>query len=293
MFGFMERQKASHHIATMARTLAASASGFYARRRRPRSLRSLADEVLADMITKIHRESRGTYGAPRVQAELRIAHDIRCSRKRIARIMRQQGLQGVSRRRGVRTTIRDEHATPAPDLVGRDFHATAPNVLWVADITYVPTLQGFLYLACVLDVCTRRCVGWAMRTTLASEIVTAALDMAIRRTRPAAGLIHHSDHGSQYTSFVFGQRCQEAGIVPSMGTVGDAYDNALAESFFATLECELIDRECFETREIARTKIFDYLETWYNPRRRHSSIDYLSPMDYERRCQEASSASSV
>ena len=157
----------------------------------------------------------------------------------------------------------------------------------------MPTLAGFLYLACVLDVCTRRCVGWAMRDTLATEIVTAALDMAILRARPAAGLIHHSDHGAQYTSTVFGQRCQEAGIIPSMGTVGDAYDNALAESFFATLECELIDREIFSTRDKARTKIFDYLETFYNLRRRHSALDYLSPMEYERRCQKTSSARSV
>ncbi len=293
MFGFMERQKASHHITTMARVLGVSASGLYARRTRPRSLRALADEVLADMITQVHVKSRGTYGAPRVQAELRLAHEVRCSRKRIARIMRQQGLLGVSRRRGVRTTVRDERAIPAPDLVGRDFRASEPNRLWVADITYVPTSEGFLYLACVLDVCTRRVVGWAMRTTLATEIVTAALDMAIARAHPAAGLIHHSDHGSQYTSFVFGARCRDAGIVPSMGSVGDAYDNALAESFFATLECELIDRERFATREIARTKIFDYLESWYNPRRRHSSIDYLSPMDYERRCEETIAARSV
>lgn len=293
MFRFIEREKASHHVATMARTLGVSPSGVYARRRRPRALRSFADEILADMITTIHKDSRGTYGAPRVQAELRLAHDVRCSRKRVARIMRQQGLAGVSRRRGVRTTVRDERATPAADLVQRTFVATAPNTLWVADITYVPTWEGFLYLACVLDVCTRRVVGWAMRTTLATEIVTAALDMAILRTRPGPGLIHHSDHGSQYTSFVFGKRCQEAGIVPSMGTVGDCFDNAMAESFFATLECELIDRERFATREIARTKIFDYLETWYNPRRRHSSIDYLSPMDYQRRCEATPVAPSV
>ncbi len=292
MFGFMARQKADHHIATMARTLGVSASGFYARRTRPRSLRSLADEVLGDMIARVHTESRGTYGAPRVQAELRIAQGLHCSRKRIARIMRQKGLQGVSRRRSVRTTVRDAAATAAPELVRRGFRATAPNKLWVADITYVATLEGFLYLACVLDVCTRRCVGWAMRTTLASEIVTAALDMAILRQRPATGLIHHSDHGSQYTSAVFGKRCQEAGIVPSMGRIGDAYDNAVAESFFATLECELIDRDIFRTRDEARTKIFDFIEAFYNPRRRHSSLDYLSPMEYERRFQSTSSVHS-
>ncbi len=295
MFGFMERQKATHHIATMTRTLGVSRSGFYARRRRPKTLRAMEDEVLLDMITRIHTESRGTYGAPRIQAELRLAQGISCSRRRIARLMRQAGLQGVSRRRLHRptTTVRDEAATPARDLVQREFPATAPNLLWVADITYIPTLEGFLYLAAVLDVCTRRCVGWAMRHTLATEIVTAALDMAIQRARPQAGLIHHSDHGSQYTSTVFGQRCAEAGIVPSMGTVGDAYDNALAESFFATLECELIDREQFITREDARTKVFDYLETFYNPRRRHSALDYLSPIAYERRYEEKSSAPGV
>lgn len=291
MFGFIERQKATHHIRTLARTLGVSASGVYARRRRPRSLHSLADEIMVDKIRAIHAESRGTYGAPRVQAELRLAQDIHCSRKRIARIMRQQGLAGVSRRRGVRTTIRDEAATPAPDLVRRDFVAAAPNTLWVADITYVPTLQGFLYLAFVLDVCTRRVLGWAMRATLATEIVTSALDMALARAHPAAGLIHHSDHGSQYTSFVFGARCRDAGIVPSMGTVGDCYDNAMAESFNATLECELIDRERFATHEEARTKIFDFIETFYNPRRRHSALDYASPMEYERRCEEATASS--
>ncbi len=285
----MEREKAQHHIRTMARALGVSASGLYARRRRPRSLRSLADEILVDTIADIHRESRGTYGAPRIQAELRLGRDIAVSRKRIARLMRQAGLVGVSRRRGVRTTVRDGAAVPAPDLVGRDFRAVRPNTLWVADITYVATGQGFLYLACVLDVCTRRCVGWAMRTTLASEIVTAALDMAVLRQHPGAGLIHHSDRGSQYTSIVFGQRCQEAGIVPSMGRTGDAFDNAMAESFFATLECELLDRETFATRGEARTKIFDFIEAWYNPRRRHSSIDYLSPVDYERRCEETTS----
>ena len=289
----MERGKAEHHVATMARTLGVSPSGFYARRTRPRSLHSFADEIVVDLIHKIHAESRGTYGAPRVQAELRIASGIGISRKRIARLMRQAGLQGVSRRRIHRTTVRDARATPAPDLVRRAFRAAAPNTLWVADITYVPTLAGFLYLACVLDVCTRRVVGWAMRTTLETEIVTAALDMAIARTRPAAGLIHHSDHGSQYTSFVFGARCREARIVPSMGSVGDAYDNAMAESFFATLECELLDREHFGTREEARTKIFDFLETWYNPRRRHSALDYASPMEYERRYENTISAPSV
>jgi len=285
MFGFMEREKARHHIATMARVLGVSRSGFHASRVRPRSLRSFANEILGDLVTKIHAESRGTYGAPRVQAELRLAYDVRCGRKRVARIMRHLGLQGVSRRRLHRTTVRDETAAPAPDLVGRDFRADRPNQLWVADITYVATAQGFLYLAAVVDACTRRCVGWSMRNTLHAEIVTAALDMAIARTRPASGLIHHSDQGGQYASFAFGHRCREAGIAPSMGSVADAYDNALAESFFATLECELLDRSTFRTREEARTAIFDFIETWYNPRRRHSAIEYLAPMEFERRWQ--------
>ncbi len=287
----MERGKASHHVRTMARVLGVSPAGFYAHRVRPRSLRSFAEEVLAGMIKRIHTESRGTYGAPRVQAELRLAHDVRCSRKRVARLMRQQGLQGVSRRRRVRTTIRDEAAAPAPDLVGRAFRATAPNILWVADITYVATREGFLYLAAVVDACTRRVVGWSMRTTLHAELVTSALEMAIARTRPTAGLIHHSDRGGQYTSFAFGHRCREAGIVPSMGSVGDAYDNAMAESFFATLECELLDRRSFHSREEARTAIFDFIETWYNPRRRHSALEYLAPLEFERRWQEAATPS--
>lgn len=202
-------------------------------------------------------------------------------------------VQGVSRRRLHRTTIRDEAATPAPDLVDRDFGAKAPNQLWVADITYIATGEGFLYLAFVLDACSRKVAGWAMCTTLETEIVTAALDMAIVRTRPAAGLINHSDHGCQYTCFACGRRLQEAGITPSMGSVGDCFDNAMAESFNATLECELLDRDHFRTREEARTKIFDYLETFYNPQRRRSALDYASPMKYEGRYQDTVSARSV
>lgn len=294
MFGFVQRAKARWHVATITRVLGVSRSGFYARQRRPKSLHAMEDEVLAAMVTRIHAESRASYGAPRIQAELRLALGIRSSRKRIARIMRQQGLRGVSRRRGhPATTIRDDADTPARDLVRRDFHAAAPNTLWVADITYVPTDQGFLYLAFALDVCSRRCVGWSMRDTLETAIVTAALEMAIARRRPAAGLVHHSDHGSQYTSVAFGRRCQEAGITLSMGSVGDCFDNAMAESFNATLQCELIDREHFRTREEARTKIFDFIETWYNPRRRHSALDYASPEEYERRWDETAMSTSV
>ena len=284
MFRFIERENAP--IQTACRVLGVSASGFHAWRSRPKSERALGDAVLADIIARIHRESRGTYGAPRVHAELRLASGIRVGRKRVARLMRQQGLQGVHRRRRPRTTVRDEQAAPADDLVGRNFAVDRPDRLWVADITYVRTDQGFLYLAVVLDACTRRIVGWSMRRTLETEIVTSALEMALQRRRPGAGLVHHSDHGSQYTSFAFGHRCREAGIAPSMGRVGSAYDNAMAESFFASLECELLDRMHFRTREEARIAIFDYLEAWYNPRRRHSALAYASPLEFERRIEE-------
>ena len=294
MFGFVRRAKARWHVATITRVLGVSRSGFYARARRPKSLHAMEDEVLAAMVTRIHAESRGTYGAPRVQAELRLGLGIAASRKRIARIMRQAGLRGVSRRRGHPvTTIRDASARGAGDLVRRDFQADRPNKLWVADITAVPTDDGFLYLAAILDVCTRRCVGWSMADTLQTEIVIAALEMAIARRRPRTELVHHSDHGSQYTSLAFGRRCGEAGITLSMGTVGDCFDNAMAESFNATLECELIDREHFRTREEARTKVFDFIETFYNPRRRHSALDFASPEEYERRWNETATSTSV
>ena len=284
MFRFIEREKAP--VRTACRVLGVSASGFHAWRSRPKSERALGDEVLARVIARIHTESRRTYGAPRVHAELRLASGIHVGRKRVARLMRQLGLQGAHRRRRPWTTIRGEVSSPVPDLVGRDFAVDRPDRLWVADITYIRTDEGFLYLAVVLDACTRRVVGWAMRRTLETEIVTSALDMALARRRPDPGLVHHSDHGSQYTSFAFGHRCREAGIAPSMGAVGSAYDNAMAESFFASLECELLDRTRFETREEARVAVFDYLEAWYNPRRRHSALAYASPMEFERRMEE-------
>ena len=202
--------------------------------------------------------------------------------------MRQAGLAGVSRRRFV-TTVRDG-ARQAPDLVERDFTAERPNMLWVADITYIPTWAGFLYLAVALDAFSRRIVGWAMATTLHTQLVLDALNMALATRRPK-GVIHHSDQGSQYTSIAFGKRCREAGVRPSMGSVGDAYDNAMAESFFATLECELLDRRRFKTQAEARMAVFEFIEGFYNPRRRHSSLGYLSPIDYERRHERASGRS--
>ena len=266
-------------MATVCRVLGVSASGYYAWQVRPLSARAQADWTLSTQIRAIHERSRGTYGAPRVHAEL-AAQGVHVGRKRIARLMRAAHVAGVSRRRHVWTTRRDPVARPAPDLVQRAFAVDAPNRLWVADITYIATWAGFLYLAVVLDAWSRRVVGWAMATHLRTELVLDALNMAVGQRRPRQ-VIHHSDQGCQYTSLAFGRRCQEAGVRPSMGSVGDAYDNALCESFFATLECELLDRRRFATPTQARIAVFDFLEGWYNPHRRHSALDYESPMRYE------------
>lgn len=218
---------------------------------------------------------------------LRVSHaeladeGIPASRNRVARVMREANIVGVSRRRFVVTTVRDG-GRQAPDLVDRTFTADAPNTLWVADITYIPTWMGFLYLAVVLDVFSRRIVGWSMSATLHVTVVLDALDMALKMRRPR-GVIHHSDQGSQYTSIEFGNRCRKAGVRPSMGSVGDCYDNAMAESFFATLECELLDRSRFKTHSAARNAVFDFIEGFYNPQRRHSSLGYVSPAAFERR----------
>lgn len=264
----------------MCRVLGVSTSGYYAWQHRAPSARAQRDAELTMTIHTIHLESRGTYGAPRVHIEL-AAQGIRVGRKRVARLMRAAGVQGVSPRKWVTTTTRDPEAQPAPDLVQRNFTVDGPDRLWVADITYVPTGTGFLYLAVVLDAWSRRVIGWAMATHLRTELVLAALDMALAQRRPH-GVIHHSDHGCQYTAVAYGQRCLAFGVRPSMGSVGDAYDNALCESFFATLECELLDREHFRTPAEARRALFDYIEGWYNSQRRHSALGYASPLRYER-----------
>jgi putative transposase len=270
-----------HPIATICRVLGVSPGGFYARLKRPPAARVRTDAELSQRIAEIHRRSRATYGAPRIHAELK-AQEVHVGRKRVARLMREAGLHGATRRKWLTTTVRDRKARPAPDLVKRNFAAAAPNRLWVADITYIPTWAGFLYLAVVLDAFSRRIVGWAMETSLAVELVLKALNMALWQRRPA-GVIHHSDQGSQYTSLAFGQRCAQAGVRPSMGSVGDCFDNALCETFFATLECELLNHESFKTQAEGRTAVFQFIEGWYNPHRRHSAIDYLSPIAYERR----------
>ncbi len=282
VFRFIEREKADFPVATMCRVLEVSTSGFWAWSKRVPSARTRSDLELTDTIRGIHEDSRGTYGVPRVHAELRDT-GTGCSRKRVARLMRDAGLEGVHRRRFVRTTVSDRDTAPAPDLVERLFSASCPDALWVADITYVPTWQGFLYVAVVLDVFSRRVVGWSMAGHLRTELILDALEMAIAKRRPDEGLIHHSDRGTQYTSIAFGRRCHEAGIALSMGSKGDCFDNAMAESFFASLETELIDRTSWRTRAEARLAVFDYIEAFYNPRRRHSALGYLSPAEFERR----------
>jgi putative transposase len=265
----------------MCRVLEVSRSGYYAWRKNSPSVRAQRDAELKAQIETIHERSDGTYGRPRIHAELQENGEA-VGHNRVGRLMKEAGLEGVSRRKKVFTTRRAEDARPAPDLVERKFEADGPNQLWVADITYIRTWAGFLYLAVVLDVWSRRIVGWAMATHLRSELVLAALNMAVTQRRPDGSVIHHSDQGCQYTSVEFGLRCGEMGVRPSMGSVGDCYDNAMCESFFATLECELLDRYRFATPADAERAVFQFIEGWYNPHRRHSALGHVSPITYER-----------
>ena len=268
-------------VATACRVLQVSTSGFYDSLDREPSVRELADAALTATITAVHEASYGTYGARRVHAELRLGRNIRVGRKRVERLMRCHRLQGVHRRRLPGCTRRNAAAEPAEDLVQRRFTAVEPDRLYVADITQHRTGQGWRYLAVVLDVFSRRVVGWAIADHLRAELVVDALQMALWQRRPAPGAVHHSDHGSQYTSWAFGQRLRQAGLLGSMGSIGDCFDNGLAESFFATLQTELLDRRSWTTREQLANAVFAYLEGFYNPRRRHSALGYLSPADYE------------
>lgn len=282
----MSAHQAEFHVTTMCRVLGVSTSGYYAWQSRGQSERARTDTALSERIVRIHEQSRGTYGAPRIHAELK-DEEQHVGRKRVARLMRASSVMGVSRRRSFHTTRRDPAARPAPDLVDRKFVANRPNQVWVADMTYIPTLAGFLYLAVVLDVWSRKIVGWAMSSRMITQIVLDALAMAVEQRRPAAGVIHHSDQGSQYTSIEFGKRCREAGVRPSMGSIGDCYDNAMCESFFATLECELLDRTRFVDCAEAELAVFDFIEGFYNTHRRHSALGYLAPVAFEQKTDSA------
>jgi putative transposase len=281
VFRFIEAQKAEFPISLSARVLGVSRSGFHAWGGRPPSDLELSDARLRERISEIHAASRGTYGSPRVHAELR-RQGIRVGKKRAERLMRAAGLSGDHKRRKGRTTIRVQGVRVADDLVERDFNPTAPNRLWCADIKEIPTWEGKLYLASVLDCFSRKVVGWSMRDNMQAELVVDALEMAVARRQPEPGLIHHSDQGSQYVALVFGQRLRAAEIAQSMGSKGDCYDNAAIESYHATIEKDLLRRRSFRTRQEAQTAVFDYLETFYNRERLHSKLGYRSPNEYER-----------
>lgn len=281
-FRFIETEKADHPVSRLCRVLRVSRSGYYAWKERSLSSRAVEDKRLLTRIKEIHEESRSSYGAPRIHAELQ-DEQVKVGRNRVARLMRQHGLVGVHRRKNRKKPIQDPQRPAFDDLIQRDFTATAPNRLWLADITQHPTAEGWLYLAVVVDAYARKVVGWSFAEHLGAELVVDAVSMAVQNRKPATGLIHHSDHGSQYTSLAFGQRLDEAGIIGSMGAVGDALDNAMMESFFATLQTELLDRYSWSSRVQLQSAIFEFIEVFYNRQRRHSSLNYLSPEEFEGR----------
>jgi putative transposase len=291
IFRFIAAKRAEHSIQIMCRVLEVSRSGYHAWARREPSARALADQALSGRIAEIHTDSLKTYGSPRVHAELRLADGVHVGRKRVERLMRSAGLSGQVKRRRGKTTIRVQGVRTAPDLVERDFNPTEPNRLWAADITYIRTWEGWLYLASVMDCYSRRIVGWALADHLRAELVVDALEMAVARRRPGPGLVHHSDQGSQYTSLIFTRRCRVVGIDVSMGSRGDCFDNAVLESFHASLKKDLIHRRAWPTKAEARTAVFDYIETFYNRRRRHSTLGMLSPLEFENRTPMTGGAS--
>jgi len=281
VFGFIAAKRAEHSVKTMCRVLGVSRSGFHAWAKREPSARALEDERLTERIAEIHRENRKVYGSPRIHAELLMADGVRVGRKRVERLMRQAGITGMVARKRGRTTIRVPGVRVCEDLVDRAFLAAAPDRLWVADITYLRTWEGWLYLVAVQDVFSRRIVGWSMADHMRTELVTDALQMALAKRRPDPGLIWHSDQGGQFVSLAFGQQARAAGIAQSMGSRGDCYDNAVAESFFATLKKELIHGRSWPSKAELRTEVFEYIEVFYNRRRRHSTLGFLSPAQFE------------
>ena len=287
-FRFVEAEAAQFPVSLLCRVVGVTRQGFHAWKHRPPSARELADRELADRIRQIYVDSEEIYGAPRIYSELKLGDGIAVGKKRVARLMRQLGIRGADGKRGgPRTTVRDPKRPAAPDLVDRDFARSEPNRLWVCDLKYIQTRQGFLFLAAVQDVFSRRIIGWSMRDDLKADLVLDALGMAVStRGADAGGVVAHSDHGSQYTSLAYGAYAKQSGIDLSMGSIGDPWDNAVAESFFASLEKEFLRRERFATREQARLRIFWYIECFYNPRRRHSSLGYRSPIDHEQRQQQ-------
>jgi len=281
IFGFVLAKKAEHSISIMCRVLEVSRSGYHAWVGRSPSARAVQDARLSARIAVLHKLRRGVYGSPRIWADLVLDDGERLGRKRVERLMREAGLSGLITKKWKATTIRIPGVRVADDLLDRDFTAGGPNQRWVANITYLRTWQGWLYLVAVQDLYSRWIVGWAMADHMRAELVVDALQMALARRRPAPGLIWHSDQGSQFVSLAFGQQARAAGIAQSMGSRGDCYDNAVAESFFATIKKELIHRRSWPTRAELSTEVFDYIETFYNRQRRHSTLGQLSPVEFE------------
>ena len=288
-FAFIHVEKAFYPVAILCFTLEVSRSGYYAWRERPRAARAREDEQLAAEIAVAHRRSRGAYGSPRIHRDLR-AKGRRIGRKRVARLMRTHGIAGKQKRRFRRTTDSNHDQPIAPNLLKRQFATEAPNQVWVTDVTYIPTAEGWLFLAVMLDLFSRRVVGWAASAQNDTDLALAALNGALHSRRPGRGLVHHSDRGSPYASTDYRRALADRGILASMSRAGDCWDNAVAESFFATLKGEHVDEQCFSGREAAIASIADYIERFYNPQRRHSHLDYVSPIEFELKVQIAANA---
>ena len=287
-YACIAEHRSEFSVRLMCRVLSVAASGFYAWHRRKPSARAQQDERLLLKVRASHKRSRDTYGAPRVHKDLK-DEGLRVGRKRVARLMQEDGLVARTPASFVRTTDSNHSDPIAPNLLARNFSVDevgGTNRIWVSDITYIPTREGWLYLASVLDLGSRRCVGWSMGETLEADLAVNALRMAIRARQPSPGLIHHSDRGSQYASAAYRSILSEHGMLASMSRKGNCWDNAVAESFFATLEFELIMMSDWRTRDEARRSIFQYIETWYNTQRRHSTLGYVSPVEYENQLQK-------
>jgi putative transposase len=280
-YRLVSAEKARTPISVACRLLGVSRSGYYEWAANVPSARAREDAALVERIVAIHDEHRGVYGSPRIHAELAMAHGIHVGRKRVERLMRRARISGLVERKRGRTTVSVPGVRVADDLVERRFRPAGPNQLWVADITYLRTWEGWLYLAAVQDAYSRAIVGWSMADHMRQELVIDALQMAVARRRPEPGLIHHSDQGGQYVSLGFGQAARDAGIARSMGSTGDCYDNAVAESFFATLKKELVHRRSWPTRRELTGEVFEYIEAFYNRVRRHSTLGMLAPLEFE------------
>jgi putative transposase len=283
-YQFIQREQELFSLSALCRVMEVGRGGYYAWRKREPSQRQQANLYLTEKIKRVFKESKKTYGSPRVYVDLK-EQGLACSEKRVARLMRLAALSAILSKRFVATTQSDPSLPVAQNLLDRQFHAETPNARWTADITYLWTSEGWLYLAVILDLFSRRVVGWALGTTLERTLVLSALEMALKNRRPSAGLLCHSDRGSQYASDDYQNRLQDASIICSMSRTGNCWDNAPTESFFASLKRELVYRTNFATRQEARTAVFEWIEVWYNRKRRHSSLGYLSPEAFERKQQ--------